>query len=194
VHVAAILGCGDGDLACITARASDGLTGVGNEVQEDPTNTHPVGPHLDSAGALGTESNTFREQSGPRDDSDGVEELAEREQLAAQFSGSDERTPPADQIRDVSLALAEPCYGRPHLHLEVRDSSNRARKFNPVLLIQADWDNLSLLGSFSRGFEYDLDDPRKWQHLDDQPEAVSGGPLLNDFALLHGIDLYGTHT
>jgi hypothetical protein len=60
--------------------------------------------------------------------------------------------------------------------------SNRARKFNPVLLIEADWDNLSLIGPFSRGFERDLDDPRKWQHLDEQPEAVSGGPLLNDFA------------
>jgi murein DD-endopeptidase MepM/ murein hydrolase activator NlpD len=77
---------------------------------------------------------------------------------------------------------ADTCYGRPHLHLEVRDFRNRARKFNPVLLIQADWDNLSLVGPFSRAFERDLDDPRKWQHLDDQPEAVSGGPLLNDFA------------
>jgi murein DD-endopeptidase MepM/ murein hydrolase activator NlpD len=77
---------------------------------------------------------------------------------------------------------ADTCYGRPHLHLEVRDARNRARKFNPVLLIQADWDNLSLVGPFSRAFERDLDDPRKWQHLDDQPEAVSGGPLLNDFA------------
>ena len=60
--------------------------------------------------------------------------------------------------------------------------NNRARKFNPVLLIQADWDNLALIGPFSRTFQRDLDDPRKWQHLDDQPEAVSGGPLLNDFA------------
>jgi murein DD-endopeptidase MepM/ murein hydrolase activator NlpD len=77
---------------------------------------------------------------------------------------------------------AETCFGRPHLHLEVRDSRNRARKYNPVLLIQADWDNLSLIGPFSRAFERDLDDPRKWQHLDDQPEAVSGGPLLNEFA------------
>ena len=77
---------------------------------------------------------------------------------------------------------AETCYGRPHLHLEVRSSSNRARKLNPVLLIQADWDNLSLVGPFSPGFQYDLDDPRKWQHLDDQPESVSGGALLNEFA------------
>lgn len=77
---------------------------------------------------------------------------------------------------------AETCFGRPHVHIEVRDRANRARKFNPVLLIQVDWDNLSLAGPFSRTFQRDLDDPRRWQHLDDQPEAVSGGPLLNDFA------------
>jgi murein DD-endopeptidase MepM/ murein hydrolase activator NlpD len=88
----------------------------------------------------------------------------------------------AGQVVALSGDPAETCYGRPHLHLEVRDSNNRARKYNPVLLIQADWDNLSLLGPFSRTFERDLDDPRKWQFLDDQPEAVSGGPLLNDFA------------
>ncbi len=76
---------------------------------------------------------------------------------------------------------AETCYGRPHLHLEVRDL-NHVRKYNPVLLIEADWDNLALVGSFSRTFERDLDEPRKWQHLDDQPEAVIGGPPLNDFA------------
>jgi murein DD-endopeptidase MepM/ murein hydrolase activator NlpD len=76
---------------------------------------------------------------------------------------------------------ADTCFGRPHLHLEVRDIKNRARKVNPVMLIEADWDNLSLVGPFSRTFERDLDDPRKWQHLDDQPDAYSGGALLNDF-------------
>jgi murein DD-endopeptidase MepM/ murein hydrolase activator NlpD len=76
---------------------------------------------------------------------------------------------------------AETCYGRPHLHLEVRDL-HHWRKYNPLLLIEADWDNLALVGSFGRNFERDLDDPRKWQYLDDQPEVVVGGPLLNDFA------------
>jgi hypothetical protein len=88
----------------------------------------------------------------------------------------------AGEVVALSGDPAETCYGRPHLHLEIRDSSNRARKVNPLLLMKADWDNLSLIGPFSRSFERDLDDPRKWQHLDDQPEAVSGGPLLNDFA------------
>jgi murein DD-endopeptidase MepM/ murein hydrolase activator NlpD len=73
------------------------------------------------------------------------------------------------------------CDSRPHLHLEIRDLRH-ARKYNPVVLVEADWDSLSLIGPFSRGFERDLDDPRRWQHLDDQPESVIGGPLLNDFA------------
>jgi murein DD-endopeptidase MepM/ murein hydrolase activator NlpD len=97
------------------------------------------------------------------------------------------RMEPGQQVRAGEVVAlsgdpAETCFGRPHLHLEVRDMRNRARKYNPVLLIQADWDNLSLVGPFSRTFERDLDDPRKWQYLDDQPEAFSGGPLLNDFA------------
>jgi murein DD-endopeptidase MepM/ murein hydrolase activator NlpD len=100
-----------------------------------------------------------------------------------------ERPPlqPGQQVRRGEVVAlsgdpADTCYGRPHLHLEVRDINNRARKYNPILLIEADWDNLSLIGPFSRSFERDLDAPRKWQHLEDQPEAVSGGPLLNDFA------------
>jgi murein DD-endopeptidase MepM/ murein hydrolase activator NlpD len=88
----------------------------------------------------------------------------------------------AGEVVALSGDPADTCFGRPHLHLEVRDAQNRARKYNPLLLIRADWDNLSLVGPFSRTFQRDLDDPRKWQYLDDQPEAVSGGPLLNDFA------------
>ena len=76
---------------------------------------------------------------------------------------------------------AETCYGRPHLHLEIRDLQTHARKFNPLTLMEGDWVTISSVGTFSRGYEYDLDDPRKWQNLFDQPEAVSGGVLLNDF-------------
>lgn len=76
---------------------------------------------------------------------------------------------------------AETCFGRPHLHLEIRGYPNRAIKYNPVPLIQADWDNLALAGPFSPGFQRDLDDPRKWQFMDDQPLSVSGGPMLNEF-------------
>jgi murein DD-endopeptidase MepM/ murein hydrolase activator NlpD len=75
----------------------------------------------------------------------------------------------------------ETCTGRPHLHLEVRNYPGRSWKYNPIPLMQADWDNLALIGSFGRGFERDLDDPRKWQQIDDQPPAVTGGKLLNEF-------------
>lgn len=74
------------------------------------------------------------------------------------------------------------CRGRPHLHFEIRDLRH-ARKFNPVLFIEgADWDSLALIGPFGRAFERDLDNPRKWQYVDDQPETVIGGPILNDYA------------
>lgn len=76
----------------------------------------------------------------------------------------------------------ETCTSRPHLHLEIRDAATYRRAYNPVLLIEADWDTLALVGPFSRGFERDLEDPRRWQHLDDQPEVQFGGALLNDFA------------
>jgi len=73
------------------------------------------------------------------------------------------------------------CRSRPHLHLELRDLAH-AKKFNPVTYIEADWDTLALASSLGIGFQRDLDDPRKWQHLDDQPDARVGGPILNHFA------------
>jgi murein DD-endopeptidase MepM/ murein hydrolase activator NlpD len=73
------------------------------------------------------------------------------------------------------------CTSRPHLHLEIRDRTLR-KAYNAHLLINADWDVLSLSGSFGRGFQRDLDDPRKWQSLYDQPDINFGGPLINDFA------------
>jgi murein DD-endopeptidase MepM/ murein hydrolase activator NlpD len=86
----------------------------------------------------------------------------------------------AGEVVALSGDPAETCYGRPHLHLEIRDLGHW-RKYNPVELMEGDWDNLALVGPFGPGFERDLEDPRKWQHLDDQPEIVVGGPLLNDF-------------
>jgi len=87
----------------------------------------------------------------------------------------------AGDVVALSGDPAETCYGRPHLHLEIRDLGHW-RKFNPALLMAADWDTLALVGPFRPGFERALDEPRKWQQLDDQPEIVVGGPLLNDFA------------
>jgi murein DD-endopeptidase MepM/ murein hydrolase activator NlpD len=74
------------------------------------------------------------------------------------------------------------CTSRPHLHLEIRDNVEYRRLYNPVLFIEADWDSLALVGAFGRGFERDLDNPRRWQFLDDQPDVNLWGALLNDYA------------
>jgi murein DD-endopeptidase MepM/ murein hydrolase activator NlpD len=73
------------------------------------------------------------------------------------------------------------CSSRPHLHLEIRNAGGYNRAYNPALLIQADWDNLSLVGPFSPGFARDRSLPRQWQSIYDQPEVHFWGPLLNDY-------------
>jgi len=73
------------------------------------------------------------------------------------------------------------CHSAPHLHLEIRSPDYRIA-YNPIPLVEADWDSLALIGAFSRGFERDLDNPRQWQHIDDQPDTAFGGPLLNNYA------------
>jgi murein DD-endopeptidase MepM/ murein hydrolase activator NlpD len=72
------------------------------------------------------------------------------------------------------------CHSAPHLHLEIR-SPDYLIAYNPIKLIDADWDSLALVGAFQRGFERDLENPRQWQYPDDQPETKFGGPLLNNY-------------
>jgi murein DD-endopeptidase MepM/ murein hydrolase activator NlpD/Tol biopolymer transport system component len=75
----------------------------------------------------------------------------------------------------------ETCYSRPHLHLEIRDLAH-VRKYNPALLIDANWNNLALIGNAGRDFARNLEQPRQWQTIYDQPEVQTGGPIVNDFA------------
>jgi hypothetical protein len=76
----------------------------------------------------------------------------------------------------------ETCTSRPHLHLELRNPGyNRA--YNPVLLIDADWDSLMLAGPSGESFQRDLRYPRQWQFMDEQPDVQFGGPLRNDYAI-----------
>ena len=65
-------------------------------------------------------------------------------------------------------------------YLEIRDKT-LGIAYNAVNLIDADWNALLLVGSFGRGFQRDLDDPRKWQTVEDQPDIRFGGPFINEF-------------
>lgn len=73
------------------------------------------------------------------------------------------------------------CTSRPHLHLEIRNTGAYNQAFNPVRLIDADWDALALVGSFGSGYARDLDDPRRWQNMVDQPDIHFWGPMLNNY-------------
>lgn len=73
------------------------------------------------------------------------------------------------------------CHSRPHLHLEIR-SANYRIAYNPVPLIDADWDALLLSGLSGSQFQRDLDAPRQWQTPADQPEVRFGGAILNDIS------------
>ncbi len=72
------------------------------------------------------------------------------------------------------------CHSAPHLHLEIR-SVDYLTAYDPVTLIDADWDGLALVGAFQHGFERDLANPRQWQYPDDQPVTHFGGALLNNY-------------
>jgi len=75
----------------------------------------------------------------------------------------------------------ETCISRPHLHLEIRNAGLYDQAYNPLNLISADWDSLSLVGPFSPGFARDLSNPRLWQNLYNQPDTIFWGPRLNDY-------------
>ena len=72
------------------------------------------------------------------------------------------------------------CTSRPHLHLEIRPRSLNGT-VDAVNFIDANWDALALVGAFGRGFQRNLDHPRQWQTLQDQPDIYWGGPLINDY-------------
>jgi murein DD-endopeptidase MepM/ murein hydrolase activator NlpD len=88
----------------------------------------------------------------------------------------------AGQVVALSGDPDRTCTSRPHLHLEIRDVETQAIAYNPIELIEADWDRIVLSGSSPVAFEQDLDDPGKWISLLDQPQTRFGYPLLNNYA------------
>ena len=74
------------------------------------------------------------------------------------------------------------CDSRPHLHLEVRSLDYQVA-YNPVDYINAPWDALAGIGSYSRSlFEMDFMNARQWMSLYDQPPVRFGGARLNAYA------------
>lgn len=74
------------------------------------------------------------------------------------------------------------CASRPHLHLEIRDAEDYATAYNPITLIDANWDMLLMMGGQAQQFEQNQADMRQWQTIYDQPEVRFGYPLLNNYA------------
>lgn len=108
----------------------------------------------------------------------------------ASFYGHLYETPdlsPGQQVRrgEVIARVGDPdetCRSRPHLHLEIRNAGVYNRAYNPINLIEADWDTLALTGSSGFSFAKDSNEPHLWQTLSDQPEVRFWGPLLNDYS------------
>ena len=69
----------------------------------------------------------------------------------------------------------------PHLHLEIR-KQGRTVATNPVHYFDANWDDMSLGVWNGTLFQRDLDNPRRNQFIDEQPDIRFGGPIISNFA------------
>lgn len=73
------------------------------------------------------------------------------------------------------------CDKAPHLHLEIR-TNGVGRTTNPMNLIPADWDRLTLgVGAGGTAFAQDLTNPRRYGTLRDQPDITFGGGILVNY-------------
>jgi len=73
------------------------------------------------------------------------------------------------------------CASRPHLHLEIRSAPRHDHAYNPIPLIQADWERIALAGGVAQAFQIDGSQPTGWTTLTDQPAIKFGQPLLNNY-------------
>lgn len=72
------------------------------------------------------------------------------------------------------------CGSRPHLHLEIR-SEDYGTAYNPLPFFEANWHMIASIGPVNNAFQQDLDHPFRWMRLEDQPEIVFSGNLLNNY-------------
>jgi murein DD-endopeptidase MepM/ murein hydrolase activator NlpD len=73
------------------------------------------------------------------------------------------------------------CSSRPHLHLEIRDRETHAKAFNPLTLIDADWERIAQFGGSPVDFQQAAVDTRRWVNMYDQPETQFGYPVINGY-------------
>lgn len=71
--------------------------------------------------------------------------------------------------------------GNPHIHFEIR-KHGRDVATNPVPYFEANWDDLGLGLYPGPRFQRDLDNPRRHQFLDEQPDIRFGGAIITNFA------------
>lgn len=80
------------------------------------------------------------------------------------------------------------CESRPHLHYEAR-SSNYGTTYNPVDYIDVNWHMLASAGAFGYPlFQQDLFNAGRWMTLEDQPDVVFGGRILNNYDFVWPLD------
>lgn len=73
------------------------------------------------------------------------------------------------------------CDSRPHLHYEAR-STDYGTTYNPIPYIDANWHMLASAGAFGYPlFQQDMFNAGRWMSLEDQPNVVFGGRILNDY-------------
>ncbi|CAA9234736.1 MAG: hypothetical protein AVDCRST_MAG77-1320 [uncultured Chloroflexi bacterium] len=72
-------------------------------------------------------------------------------------------------------------FGNPHVHLEIR-KGGASIATNPTPYSDYNWDDLGLGVFPGPRFERDLDNPKKYQFLDDQPDIRFGDPIISNFA------------
>lgn len=89
----------------------------------------------------------------------------------------------AGQVVGLSGDPDRTCNSRPHLHLEIRDSETHARAFNPIQLIDGDWERIALFGSDPIRFQQAAESTQRWSDMFNQPETQFGFPLLNRYEL-----------
>ena len=72
------------------------------------------------------------------------------------------------------------CESRPHLHLEIR-SKDYQTAYDPLPFFDVNWHMLASFGPFTNRFQQDLDTPRRWVRIEDQPDIKFSTDTLNNY-------------